>query len=94
MIFRSNQIFEQASRLANCASDAVKIISKEAETFAQVKIQKTLNSMGVISSEEIENIKSATSSLREEITSIDQRLEAIEKQLTQLELLINKKEKK
>ncbi|AKK20246.1 accessory factor UbiK family protein [Candidatus Liberibacter africanus] len=92
MSFKSNQIFEQAFRLAECASDAIKDISKEAETFTQVKIQKTLNSMGVVRAEEIENIQSATSHLRKEITSIDKRLKKIEKQLVKLELLVNKKD--
>ncbi|ACT56885.1 accessory factor UbiK family protein [Candidatus Liberibacter asiaticus] len=93
MSFRSNQFFQQASRLASCASDAFKDISKEAESFAQIKIQRTLNSMGVVRAEEIENVKRTTSHLREEITAIGKRLEKIEQQLADLELFINQKEK-
>ncbi|RPD37531.1 accessory factor UbiK family protein [Candidatus Liberibacter solanacearum] len=93
MSFKPDQIFNQASRLASCASSAFQNISKEAESFAQVKLQKTLNSMGVVRSEDVEAIKSMISNIRENLTSVCERLETIEKQLADFKSPAKKKAK-
>ncbi|MBY7648969.1 MAG: hypothetical protein C4617_00370 [Candidatus Liberibacter europaeus] len=93
MSFNSDKIFEKASRLADCASDTIKDISREAEAFAHVKLQNTLNSMGVVHTEEFEAIKCMVSKINDEVSSMQKRIDKIEKNISDLQNILKNDEK-
>ncbi|MBL0848844.1 MAG: accessory factor UbiK family protein [Candidatus Liberibacter ctenarytainae] len=84
MSFKSDHIFKRASDFAHCASEAFRGISKEAESAAHIKLQKTMNSMGVVRREELEAMRYMTSKIHDELSSLSERLDKLEKKVSKL----------
>ncbi|MBA5724412.1 accessory factor UbiK family protein [Candidatus Liberibacter sp.] len=93
MPFKPDDVFNQASRLVNCASSTLKDASKEIETFIQVKLQSALNSMDVVRSEDFESVKGMISKARDENAALCKRLNDLEERIANLELSSKKRTK-
>ncbi|AHA27421.1 accessory factor UbiK family protein [Candidatus Liberibacter americanus] len=86
-----SDIFEKTCRFVDSASDTIKDITKEAEEFAHVKIQNALNSMGVVKTDELEAIRCMASKIHDELSSVNERLDKVEKDILDLKSILENK---